>query len=143
MPAVRSTIFAEIVRRLDAIGDAAETELMPSSDPMSFPARHVFDGGQGIVEAEAGVTRYGLSFTVEGYLEQAGGDGAHAQLNDFYAATVVALMPDPPLGGLAETIDEGDLRITVAPLASLDRLAFALDFTLTFPTRRDDPGQAA
>lgn len=143
MTAVRNLIFAEIMERLTSIGDAAETELMPSSDPVSFPARHVFDGGQSLGETEAGVTRYALAVTIEGYLEQAGGADAHEAINELYAATVGALLPDPPLGGLAETIDEGDLRITVAPLASMSRLGFALDLEITFPTRRGHPDQPA
>ncbi|WP_010218851.1 hypothetical protein [Sphingomonas sp. PAMC 26621] len=143
MTAVRSDIFLDILARLTAIGDTAETELMPSSDPVEFPARHIFDNGQSIVELEAGITRYQIDFTVEGYLEQPGGQAAYLALNNFYAATVAALVTDPPLGGLVETLDEGDMRITVAPLADKPRLGFAIDFSLTYATRRDDPAQPA
>lgn len=139
----RNAIFADVIERLEAIEDAAETELMPSADPVEFPARHVFDGGHTPIDLDASDTRYSLDFTVEAYVEQAGGTEAHAALNDLYTATVCALVSDPPLGGLVETIDEGALRITVAPLASKQRLAFALDFTVTFATKRDDPAQPA
>jgi len=143
MTAIRTQIAENVFARLEALGDATETELMPSSDPVSFPARHIFDGGHRLIEQEAGSTRYALDLTVEGYLEASGGHEALIALNDLYAATVRALITEPPLGGLAETIDEGDLRITVAPLASKQRLAFALDLVVTFSTRRDDPAQLA
>jgi len=138
-----NAIFTEVITRLMAIGDAAETELMPSADPVDFPARHVFDGGHNPIDGDAFSTTYQLDFTVEGYLQQAGGAETHAALNDFYAATVRALVSDPPLGGLVETIDEGAMRVVVAPLASQNRLAFALDLSATFATRRDDPAQPA
>jgi hypothetical protein len=143
MTVVRHAVCDEVLRRLVALEDAAETKLMPSGDPLAFPARHIFDGGQAVVEGEVASTRYALDLTVEGYLEQAGGADAYAALNDLYAATVRALLEDETLGGLVETIDEGGLRVFVAPLASKSRLGFAGDFTITFATRRDDPAQPA
>lgn len=143
MSAPRDQIFQLALARLIALPDAAETELMPSADPISFPARHIFDGGQSIEESGHNFTMYRLGLTVEGYLERDGGTDVHQQLNAFYAATVAALVSDPPLDGLAETIDEGDMRVMVAPLAGTNRLAFALDFSVTFFARRDDPAQPA
>lgn len=144
MTALRELVFAEIGARLAAIGGVAEVERMPSGDPMDFPALHIFDSGSAPNgEGEPAITRHELPVTIEGYLEQAGGAAAHTALNGLYARVVSVMMPEPPLGGLAETIDEGALRVVVAPLASKPRLGFSLDFIITFPTRRDDPAQPA
>lgn len=142
MPTVREQVMAAVMTALGELG-VAELELMPSADPVVFPALHVFDGGQDASPSEPAATRYELALTLEGYMEQAGGAAAYATLNALYAAAVAALMAEPPLGGLAETIDEGGLRISVAPLASRPRLGFSLDMTITFPARRDDPAQPA
>jgi hypothetical protein len=142
MTAIREAIFKEVEDRLNSLG-VGEVERMPSGDPMVFPALHIFDGGQQTSTAETDVSRYDMSVLIEGYLEASGGSAGHTQLNDLYAAVVAVLIPEPPLGGLAETIDEGSLQITVAPLASARRLAFSLDFSVTFPTRRDDPAQSS
>ena len=143
MIAVREAIFAEIEARLIAIGDADETERLPSGDPISFPARHIYDFGQTQEYSDTGVTRYTLSVVVEGYVAGHSGPEAHGALHALYANTIAVLVSEPPLGGLVETIDEGDLRIDVADLASERRLAFSLQLTITYPTRRGDPAQAA
>lgn len=146
MTAVRQQIFDEIKRRLTAIDGVQEVKVMPSGDPMKWNAIHIFDGGQGRDDAEILSSRYQMTATVEGYLERVGED-VYSDLNDLYAAVVTKLMPEtlgePPLGGLAETIEEGDLRIVVAELASKPRLAFSLDFQINFPTARSNPAQAA
>lgn len=142
-PAIREACFAEIETRLTAIAGVIEVERMPSGDPMSFSALHIFDGGQRAGDSNVESTRYDMSVLIEGYVEGGSGSAAHGAINALYADVVAALMPEPPLGGLVETIDEGDLQISVAQLASIERLAFALDFKITFPTRRDDPAQPA
>ena len=142
MTAVRQLIADEAKVRMDTT-DAAEVELMPSADPVSYDAIHIFDGGQTIVEAEAGSTRYQLKLTIEGYFEEQGGPATYAALNARYAQVVSLMMTDPPMSGLAETIDEGDMRIGVAALASKPRLYFSLDFDIGFLTSRTDPAQAA
>jgi hypothetical protein len=142
-PAIREACFIEIDARLTAIDGVTEVERMPSGDPMSFNALHIFDGGQRAGISESDATRYDMSILIEGYVEGSGGKDAHAEINALYADVVAALMSEPPLGGLVETIDEGDLQVTVAQLASKSRLAFSLDFKITFPTRRDDPAQPA
>ena len=143
MSTLHAALVTLVATRLAALGDAAETELMPSSDPVAFPARHIFDEGHALGDSDAGSTRFDLGITVEGYVEQAGGTAAYLALHDLYAATVRALITEPPLDGLAETIDEGDLRIFVAPRASRDRLSFSLDLSITFSACRDDPAQPA
>lgn len=143
MTAVRESIFAEVEQRLGAITGVLEVKRMPFVDPLLFPALHIFDAGQQIEETESGVTRYGAMLTVEGYLEAQGGAEAHAELSNLYSATVAALVTEPPLGGLAETIDEGGMNIQIAPLAGKSRLMFALDFTISFPTRRGAPSTSA
>lgn len=143
MPIVREQVVAAIEAALAGV-DVAELETMPAGDPVKFPALHIFDAGQNpLNDTEAGVTRYDLALTLEGYMEQAGGAAAYARLNALYRDVVAALMVEPLLGGLAETIDEGALRLSVAPLAAKPRLGFALDMIITFPARRDDPAQAA
>lgn len=143
MTAVREIALQVFDTRLAAIPGVLEYERMPSADPANFNALHVFDGGQEPLEAESQSSRYAMTVTVEGYVEGYSGAGASAALNALYVDVVTAMMPDPPLGGLAETIDEGGMRVEVAKLADKRHLAFALDFIISFPTRRGDPAQSA
>lgn len=142
MTAVRYQIALEAKARMETLG-AAEVELMPSADPVEFDAIHLFDDGQGIGDAQAMTTQYDMRLRIECYFEQAGQGAAYLALNDRYAQVVAAMMAEPPMGGLAETIEEGSLRIGVASLASKPRLYFAVDFDISFATRRMDPAQAA
>lgn len=143
MIAVREQIFAVIETRLRSIADVAEVERMPSGDPISFPALHIFDGGQDGADSTIGATGYALSIAVEGYVEQGSGPSVHAQLSALYADVVRVLMPEPPLDGLAETIDERNLNVWVAGQASERRMAFALTFDITFFANRGDPALSA
>ena len=143
MTAVREQIFAEVERRLKALDGVAEVERMPSGDPDQFPALHIFDAGQRPGQSDVADSRYDMSFTIHGYIDQAGGAAAHTALNDLYAATVAELMPEPPLGSLVETIDEGPMQVEVATRASERRLVFIVDFFVTFPTQRGNPAQPA
>ncbi|MEA3390026.1 MAG: hypothetical protein U9R64_12250 [Pseudomonadota bacterium] len=135
---VRETIFAAIETALATTG-AAEIERMPSGDPMSFPALHIMDDGQGQLEGEAGATRYGMAISIEGYVEGAGGTAMHSAINALHAAMVTAVVGLIPGTPEIEDIEEGDLRVAVAPLASKRRLAFSQDFSITFATRRGQP----
>lgn len=144
MTARRAEIVAEIERRLRLVPGIAEVEVMPSADPMAFPAFHLFDDGHDPIEAQASATRMDFTPRVEAYFERDGGAETYAQLNAFYAAAVFAVMgDDDQLGGLVETIDEGRMTIGVAPLASASRMYFALDLPITFAARRGDPSQPA
>lgn len=143
MTAIRELIFEEIERRFGEIEVVQEVERMPSGDPVDFPALHIFDGGHRPAEADPTTSRYDMAVTVHGYIELAAGKAAHAALNELYAATVEALMPEPPLSQLVETIDEGAMQVEVATVASQRRLVFIVDFFVTFPTRRGDPAQPA
>lgn len=144
MTARRAAIMAEIERRLHLVPGIAEVEVMPSTDPMKFPAFHLFDDGHDPIEAQAAATMIGFTPRLEAYFEGAGGAATYAQLNDSYAAAVFVLMGnDDQLGGLVETIDEGRLAVSVAPLASAPRMYFALDLPITFAARRGDPSQPA
>lgn len=140
---VRGDVVAAAVAAWAALDGVAEVELMPSGDPAAFPALQIFDLGHRIEDGEAGSTRYALTLGIDGYIEASEGPDALAELNDLYAATVKAVMGEPPLGGLVESVDEGDLRISVAPLADTRRLAFSLDMTFRFSARRDDPAEPA
>lgn len=143
MTAPRSLIVADAVDRLRQINLSGETELMPSGDPVSFPALHVFDSGHQTEQSEPGVNRYSMPLEIEGYVEVAGGAAAHASMIRLYTDAVAALLAHPPLGGIAETVDEGDLNIVVATLAERRRLGFTLTILITFPARRGDPAQLA
>lgn len=143
MVAVREQIFNEIEQRLGEVEGIGEVERQPSGDPASFPALAIFDSGQQLTESDAINNWYQLEVTIDGTVEGGSGPEAHAALNALYVSIVQALVTEPPLGGLAETIDEGALRVDVAELASERRLNFSLDLSITFPTRRGDPAQPA
>lgn len=136
MSGAREAIFAEIEARLRAARPDAEVERMPSGDPSAFPAYGIIDRGHGPTEHEAGTTRYQLDVTIDGYVESAGGSAAHAEMNALYEDAKAALITEPPLGGLAESIDEGDFTADVAALASQRRIGFQADFTIIFSTDR-------
>jgi hypothetical protein len=143
MTAAREQIFAELDARLSAIEGVAEYERLPSGDPNRFPAVHLFEGGQSPAESEVGSSQKMLRVTVEGYVKGGSGTAAHAAMNALHAKVVSALMTDPPLGGLAETVVDSDLRVDVAELASVRRLGFAQDFDIQFATPWGDPSQLA
>ena len=138
----REAIFAKIEELLTAAGIAGEVQRMPSGDPTAYPALHIFDDGQSPVEEEAGTTRYQLSVGIDGYVEGFEGAAAHAALNTLHGDVIRALFPEPVLGGLAEEITEGDMRVTVATRANKRRLAFSLDLHIHYATDRGDPGAA-
>jgi hypothetical protein len=137
--AIREQILAILDTRLAALPGLAEYERMASGDPAAFPALILNDNGQSIRETEAGATRYALDLMIEGYVEGGTGASASAALNELHAAVVAAVMSEPPIGGLAEVIEEGALRVDVATLGGARRLGFALDLTIQFATRRGDP----
>lgn len=138
--AVRDDIFAWIE---DALRnrDRGEVELMPANDPKTYPARHIFDGGHRVLETEEGDTRFALAVRIEGYVEDADGPAAHRAMHALYSDTVQALVTDPPIGGLAETVDEGDFLPIIAPLGGKSRLCFTLEILVTFAATRGDPAQ--
>jgi hypothetical protein len=146
MTAAREQIFAVIDQRL-AVGQVpglVEYAFEPDRDPARFPALHAFDGGDVPIEDETGATRKALTVTVEGFVEKASGAEARAALNELHAAAVRQLLIEPPLGGLAETINEkGPLRIDTAELANKRRRGFSQDFEITYSTVRGDPGEFA
>ncbi|MCW2406178.1 hypothetical protein M2336_002807 [Sphingobium sp. B1D7B] len=121
-------------------GKAAEIEVMPSGDPMQFDALHIYDDGQRPDQrTETGTQRQGMTLSIEGFVEDAGGRAALTRLNALYAATVTAIFAMADASLLIEDIEEGDMRINRVPLGSTHRLAFSIDFLITFPTRRGDP----
>ncbi|MES2157481.1 MAG: hypothetical protein V4512_06725 [Pseudomonadota bacterium] len=140
---VRGAIFAEIETRLNGIDGIGEVERLPSGDPDQFPALAIYDGAQEVAEEGSDFTLHRLSLTIEGYVEGSAGSDVHDELSALYADTVVALLPDPPLGGLAQTISEAGMRVAVAELANKSRLGFGLDFTIEFFTQRGNPALPA
>ena len=139
MTAIRELIFASMAAALAANASAGEVERMASGDPLGFPARHIGNDGQAVLEGEVGATRYALSCSIEGYVEGQGGAAAAAQLNQLYADTVRTVMALIGTVPQIENVEEGDMRVAVASLASTRRLAFSTDFTITYATRRGDP----
>ena len=142
MPA-REQLFRAVDEALSGIPGVLEYERQPTGDPNKFNAVHVFDGGQSPGENEGGSRQQVLRFTAEGYVKGGTGPEAHAALNALHADVVRAVMADPTLGGLAEVISDGDLRVDVAELASARRLGFAQDFEIQFATPRGDPSRFA
>ena len=140
---VREQIFAEIETRLAAIPTVQSVEREPNGDPDVFDYLAITDGGQVVIEEECGVTRYRLSVDIEGYVEGSGGPATHAALSALYADCVAALLTDPPLGGLAETISEDGLRVAVADLANVRRMGFGLGISIEFSNQRDNPALPA
>ena len=139
MTAIREQIFAKIEELLGTIVGIGEVERMPSGDPSTFPALHIHDEGHSSTEEEAGSTRYALAVSIDSFIEGFTGATAHTQLNELYSAVIAKLVTEPPIDGLAAEIVEGDLKPTVAMLASKRRLAFALDLTIYFATERGNP----
>lgn len=138
MNAIREEIWLAVDATMEE--DVEEYQRMPSGDPKKFPARHGHDGGQATIEREAQNSRYSMDVTIEGYVQGVGGADTHASLNALYADTVkrmIGLIGHPAI----ETVEEGDLRMGVAALASVRSMAFSQDFRVIFATRRGDPTQ--
>lgn len=141
MTAVREDIFAAIETRLRQIAGVAEVERMPSGDPSRFAALHVFDQGHRPSDSgqEAETQHQALGVQVVGFTQGGDGSAAHAELNALYAAVIEVLFAEPVLGGLATEIDENSFAPDVAFLANKRRLAFTLDLTINYATRRGMP----
>jgi hypothetical protein len=140
---VRDAIFARIEAALLPLVEDGGVELEPSGDPDIFPSLSVFDGGHRFIEREAGLTRRVLDFTVEGYVEAGDGSEAMAARNLLQAQAVAAIMAGDTFGGIIEMVEDGDLRMATATLASRRRLMFAQDFAIEFVTARGDPAKPA
>lgn len=141
MTAQRERIFGELATRLQAIAGLGEFQRMPSGEPARFPALFLFDGGHQPAQGgeESGTQRQALSIGIDGYVAGGGGADAHAAINALYAAVIEALFPEPVLGGLANEITEDGFTVTVAERASVRRLAFELQLTVHYATRRGMP----
>ena len=139
MTAVRYQIVLKGKELLQAAGIAQELEVMPSADPVKFPALHLFDLGQDPTTGEAGTERFTLALGLDGYVELANGEEALAAINALYAGAIEALFPQPYFDGLVEEIDQGKLIVNVAERANARRMAFSLDLNLSYATRRGSP----
>lgn len=141
MTAIREQIFAEIETRLRAIEGVAEVARMPSGDPSRFPALHLFDQGHRPSDSgpENDAQLQALSVGIDGYVQGGDGSAAHAAVNALYADVIEALFPEPVLGGLAAEIEEMNFTVEVAERANARRLAFSLDLTIHYATRRGMP----
>lgn len=138
---VRDHILAAIKHALDGV--AAELEVEPAGDPTEFPSLGITDDGHSVLEREASLTRREMAITIDGFVEGGDGDAPTAERNALIAHVVAALLADETLGGTVELIEDGDLRMFTATLASVRRLGFALGFTIQFTTSRADPALPA
>lgn len=141
MTAIREQILAWIKAQHVALASQPEVERDPSGDPGRYPHYGIVDRGQTVIEGEAGRIRYELTVHIEGYVEGGEGDAAAAARNELYAASIGIMMADPPIGALAEIVEEGRLTCATAELASRRRLGFVAEFTIQYATRRGDPAQ--
>lgn len=140
MTAHRLAIVEEIEARLLALPSVAEVQINAAGDPSRFPALFIDDSGHVPDEmTEPGVTRYSMNLAIEGYVQGGGGKQAYADLNALYLDVVAALLPEPPLDGLAEEIDEGPMRIATAILAKETRMGFSMDLKIAFVADRTSP----
>jgi hypothetical protein len=138
---VRDRILTAIVAALEGL--APEIEIEPSGDPSEFPSIALIDSGHTVLEREATLTRREMALTVSGFVEGEGGDAPSAERSALHAAIVAAIMADETLGGVVELVDDGDLRMSTAVLASQRRLGFDQDFAIQFTTSRINPAQPA
>lgn len=139
MTAIREQIFAEIDSRLTAIAGVKEVERMPAGDPARFPALHIIDLGDKLESGEAGTSRWELSLGLDGFVSGGDGGAAHSAAHALYASVVEALFVEPVLGGLAHEITLEAAQFVVAERASKRSIAFSLDLTIHYATRRGSP----
>ncbi len=139
------TVRDQIIGAIEmAIADlAVEVEVEPAGDPSEFPALGITDAGHSVLEHEATLTRRSMTVTIDGFVDGAGGKAPTAERNALLGAVVAALMADETLGGIVELIEDRDLRLFTATLASVRRLGFAQDFEIQFSTSRADPALPA
>ena len=140
MTAKREAIFAAVEARLAAISGVGEVARMSSGDPSRWPALFIEDGGQTVnLNTEPGLNRYELTVSIDGFVEGGDGASAHADANALYLSVIAALFDGQLLGGLAEQIDEADLRMQSAHLADARRIGFSLDIKITFVAAKAAP----
>ena len=143
---VRDRILAAIEERATLLAD--EFEMEPSGDPSRFPSLAAFDGGHMVIDRDGMITRRVMTLTIEGYVQGADGWQPTRERNALHAALVAALVGEQgdhnpsTLGGIVEMIEDTDLRMATAVMASQRRLMFAQDFEITFVTNRIDPARA-
>ena len=138
--ATREAILRWIKTELEKIGGIAYLKRSAPGDPDSFPAICIEDGGHSPdVETEPGVTRYTMSVYIEGYVQTECGEEAEGDMNQLYLDVVRKLMVEPPCGGLAEEINEGEFRSDIALLGSVRRMGFNLTIIITFAASRTSP----
>lgn len=141
-PTVIDGITDAIVAKLQAIDqitDPDAVELEPAGDPDIFPALGVMIASGDVVEREAGLIRWEMTVTIEGFAQRGDGKVASAERAALHAAAIAALMSDDQLAGRVEAIDPMGWRYFTADLASKRRLGFGQDFAVQFTTSRTNP----
>jgi hypothetical protein len=139
MTARRETIILEVLERLESVPGVALVLRQPNAQPSTSNTLTLDDRGQRLIEAGAIHNIYALSLVIGGYLAGQGAPAA-AAVNEFYAATVRALMADgAQLGGIAMLVTEGDLQIDTAATDQKFTTFFELAIDIQFTARTHDP----
>jgi hypothetical protein len=140
MIALLEQIHAEFEARLNNVSLVAQVASSPSGDPSRFPALNLDDVKLTPDEnQEPGVTYYEYRLSVEGNVKGGDGPSARGERNALYLSVVQAVMIDLDMGGLVESVEEGETRFGVAQLASSRHLSFVTEFIVRFPGNRGDP----
>ncbi|MEO1221582.1 MAG: hypothetical protein AAFY42_09585 [Pseudomonadota bacterium] len=135
---MREQILAAVETLCGTVEGVAEVERMPSGDPASFPALHIFDQGDEPAqeEEETDTEAFWLQIGIDGYVTES---PASTAANALYAALKEILMAHPPIGGIAEEIRQGRLDMAVAERAKDHRLGFGVEFNILYRTRFGRP----
>ena len=149
MTARREVILAALLTAIDgAGGSTGERNPVNQIHPNDMPAFALYDGGHEIDEVYAGQTQYRMTPAIGLYVAAASGGGT--ALNALYTAIVQAAMADPTLGGVCDTIREGDMSdpetvTESAPGVRLGKpfMVAIIDLEIDFATVEGDPSTAS
>jgi hypothetical protein len=141
---IREQILSAFLVRLQTIGNVT-VERNRVEPVEAFPSLLMIDGGQTVVEENAGIKLHTLRVEVEGYVNAATAAELGPALSDLHGQTVLALMADRTLGDLAIDLREGELRDPEIDRTQGHRpfAAFSLAFEIDYFTDPNDPYQPA
>jgi hypothetical protein len=117
---------------------AAEVILSPTAEPQAFPAIHLDDDGEEIIEQQFNSVRARLLLTVVGYVQGGETEGLRAARN-LDALILKVLMEDQQFDGLTTLIDVGALANERLKLASKPGVTFRRQYDVQFSYRTIDP----
>ena len=140
---LRQSIIDAIEAALQPLVEEGGVEIEPAGDPDIFPSFAIYDGGDAVIDREAGATRRSAQFTIEGYVERGDGKEPSGERNALHAKAVQAIMESDALAALTELVEDGDRRNATAILAEKRRMMFGQDFEIQFATERTNPALPA